>query len=206
MTANPIGVSVVICCHNSAKRLPRTLRHLAAEPLGDIPWEVVVVDHKSTDGTEAVAQLAWPTDHPVPLRVVDESRAGLSLARERGLSEAQFDIVSFLDDDNWVEPGWIATVAEVMLQHPQVGICGGYSEEVCEIDPPAWFERNKLGYAVGAQGDRAGDVTETRGSLWGAGLTLRKSAWEDLVSRGFRQSLPAAPCAGHDSTLTDRPG
>ena len=27
------GVSVVICCHNSAERLPETLRHLAAQEI-----------------------------------------------------------------------------------------------------------------------------------------------------------------------------
>jgi len=40
----PEGVSVIICCYNSAKRLPETLRHLAKQKLDTaFPWEVVVI-------------------------------------------------------------------------------------------------------------------------------------------------------------------
>ena len=71
------GVSVVICCHNSAKRLPETLAHLAAQdvPVGT-PWEVIVVDNCSTDGTSEVASRTWASRMTVPLRVVREERAG----------------------------------------------------------------------------------------------------------------------------------
>ena len=47
-----LGVSIVICCHNSAKLLPRTLEHLRAQEVDStIPWEVIVVDNASTDNT-----------------------------------------------------------------------------------------------------------------------------------------------------------
>jgi hypothetical protein len=34
-----------------------------------------------------------------------------------------------------------------------------------------------------------GDVTWVRNGLWGAGLCVRKTAWEGLVERGFRPKL-----------------
>jgi glycosyltransferase involved in cell wall biosynthesis len=36
--------------------------------------------------------------------VVQETRLGLSYARERAFDEARYDIISFIDDDNWVTP------------------------------------------------------------------------------------------------------
>jgi GT2 family glycosyltransferase len=49
-TERPAGVSVVVCCHNSASRLPTTLHHLAAQEVPrDLGWEVIVVDNASTD-------------------------------------------------------------------------------------------------------------------------------------------------------------
>src|SRR5271157_1514000 len=40
-----LGVSVVVCCHNSAQLLPATLAHLKAQRgCEGIPWEVVLVD------------------------------------------------------------------------------------------------------------------------------------------------------------------
>ncbi|MEW6736711.1 MAG: glycosyltransferase [Acidobacteriota bacterium] len=180
------GVSVVICCYNSAARLPKTLVHLAAQQVdADITWEVIVIDNASTDNTAKVAEASWPQDSPAPLRVVYESQQGLSHARRRGFAEAKYEIVSMVDDDNWVCPVWVQVIAELMAEHPEVGACGGINEAVCEITPPGWFEELKGMYAVGPQGQARGDVTISRGLLWGAGMSVRKSAWRQLIDNGF---------------------
>jgi glycosyltransferase involved in cell wall biosynthesis len=102
------GVSIIICCHNSSTKLPATLSHLRKQQVPrELPWEVVVVDNASTDGTSCVALNNWPQDAPTTLRVVTEKRLGLSHARTRGLLEAKYEIVSFIDDDNWVCSSWV---------------------------------------------------------------------------------------------------
>jgi glycosyltransferase involved in cell wall biosynthesis len=201
------GVSVIICCHNSSTRLPATLTHFRQQEVAsDIAWEVIVVDNASTDNTSEVALRCWPHDTPTKLKVVYEPRLGLSHARQCGLSEAKYEIVSFIDDDNWVSPNWVQLVAEIMSQHPNIGACGGYNEAVCEVTPPWWFEHYKNSYAIGSQGHEAGDVSGTRGFLWGAGLSVRKSAWQQLVREGFRALLVdrkgSAPTAGGDAELS----
>jgi glycosyltransferase involved in cell wall biosynthesis len=184
------GVSVILCCHNSERRLPPTLAHLAAQKVEPgLPWEVVVVDNASTDGTSVAARSAWPEDGPAPLRVVHEPEAGLSNARRRGFAEAGYEIVSFVDDDNWVCSDWVQRVAEIMSRHPEVGACAGLIEAVYEAPPPNSVLRFIRRYAVGDQGQGEGDVTDTRGWLWGAGLTTRRSAWRALTASGFRTLL-----------------
>jgi GT2 family glycosyltransferase len=118
-----------------------------------------------------------------------EPRLGLSHARHRGFSEAKYEIVSFIDDDNWVCRDWVQLVSKLMGQSPNVGACGGYNEPVCEIAPPYWFEIYKAAYAIGAQGSEPGDISNGRGFLWGAGMSVRKSSWQQLVSHGFQQLL-----------------
>lgn len=180
------GVSVVICSHNGADRLPLALSHLAAQKVRPgTSWEVIVVDNASTDGTAAVAKASWPVDAPSPLRVVHEQELGLTQARCRGLKEAQYELVSFIDDDNWPSSDWVYLMEEVMDQHQDVGACGGTLEAECEVSPPTWFSNCTEYYAVGRQSQCAGDITWTRGYLWGAGLTVRKSAWVALTARGF---------------------
>jgi hypothetical protein len=76
-----------------------------------------------------------------------------------------------------------------MAQHLEVGACGGASEAVCEITPPPWFEHQCKYYAIGPQAHQAGDITWDRGWLWGAGLTIRRSAWDSLVEKGFQPLL-----------------
>ena len=181
-----LGISVVIPCHNGVERLPATLAHIAAQrvPRG-VPWEVILVDNASTDGTPGAAR-AWPDPPPAPLRIVSEPRLGLSFAHFAGFAAARHEIVSFVEDDNWIAPDWLQVVSEIMAAHPDVGACGGQNEAHFSTPAPAWFEQYAHYYAVGVQGpEEGGDITWTRGYLWGAGMTVRARAWRQLVDGGF---------------------
>jgi glycosyltransferase involved in cell wall biosynthesis len=186
--SRPLGVTIAVCCHNSARRLPETLRHLLRQQAGrEIEWEVLAIDNGSTDETAQVARRCWPTGAPAPLRIAREETVGLSRARKRAFIEAAHEIVCFVDDDNWLCPEWVATVSKVMSAHPDVAVCGGPSVAVFEEDPPEWFERFARSYAVGPQGTERGYHVH---GFWGAGLVVRKSAWEQLYEGGFEQLLP----------------
>lgn len=183
------GMSFVLCCHNSAPRLPETLAHLAAQrvPAGTA-WEVVLVDNASTDGTADAARRIWG-DGPAPLRLVVEPRGGLSWARLAGMRAASCDALTLVDDDNWLAPDWIERSLEVLRAHPEAGAVGGRSEADFETSPPPWFSAFATSCAIGRQAEASGDVTSTRGYLWGAGLVLRRDAWDDLLAAGFEYLL-----------------
>jgi glycosyltransferase involved in cell wall biosynthesis len=187
----PEGVSIVICCYKAAGLLPQTLACLAAQRFSTTApaSEVIVVDNSSPDETAKVALESWPAECSIPLRVVFEPNRGLTYARLRGLAEARYEIVCFVDHDNRVSPDWIETAASVMAAHPEVGACGGQTEAASEEMLPRWFEQFQSYYAVGPQGDKAGDITDTRGYLWGAGLCLRKRAWQMLSEKQFSFTL-----------------
>jgi glycosyltransferase involved in cell wall biosynthesis len=185
---SPRGVSVLICCHNAAARLVPTLRHLLAQQTSEAtPWEVVVVDNASSDGTAEVARSVWPADHPVPLRVISEPRLGVGHARVRGLAEASYEYASFVDDDNWVCPQWVETVCAIFDRNPEVGACGSRNEAVFEVPPPPWFDRYKRSYAVGDLGPVAQYMSFA--DVWGAGCSLRRTAWQQLQKAGFSLRL-----------------
>jgi glycosyltransferase involved in cell wall biosynthesis len=189
MTAHsPRGVTILICCHNAAERLVPTLRHLLAQQTsGATPWEVLVVDNVSSDGTAEVARSVWPADHPARLRVILEPRLGVGYARVRGLAEARYEYISFVDDDNWVNPEWIETVCSIFDQKPEVGVCGSRNEAVFEVEPPRWFEQYQNNFAVGDWGPVARYTTYAE--IWGAGCSLRRTAWEQLQKAGFSLRL-----------------
>jgi glycosyltransferase involved in cell wall biosynthesis len=184
------GISVIICTHNGAKRLPLTLAHLASQrvPAG-VPWEVILMDNASTDGTAEVARASWPQPAPVELRVILEPRLGKMFAFQRGCIEARYAVMAFLDDDNWPEPDWLGNAHQIMADFPNVGACGGLTEGVFEAEPPAWFTGQASNYAVGEQWSEPGDITWARGYLWGAGMIVRRQAWRQLVEQGFRLYL-----------------
>jgi glycosyltransferase involved in cell wall biosynthesis len=181
------GFSVIICCHNGAARLPTTLAHLMAQEPPMTPWELLLVDNGSTDGTSAVARSCWQNG-PAPLRVIDESRPGVRYARERGLTEAKYEFLGFVDDDNWVAQDWVRAAYELISSDSSLGAVGSIRTPACEVSPPAWFANFHSRYAVLTDHD----FEQIRGPLDylpTAGLCVRKAAWKKLVQNGFRPKL-----------------
>lgn len=198
------GVSVIICTHNGATRLPATLAHLKLQNPPIAPWEVLLIDNASTDATAAVARSCWHNG-PAPLRVIKEARLGLRYARERGLAEATYAFLGFVDDDNWVADDWVRTAYEIMSSDASLGALGGILTPAHEVPLPEWFENLHSSYAILT--DR--DFKQMRGpflSLAGAGLCLRKEAWAELIQNGFRLNLTGRLgkklLAGEDMELT----
>lgn len=181
------GVSVVICCHNSETLLPTTITHVKNQRVeGDLEWEVLLIDNASTDNTALVARQCWGDDGPAPLRVVQETRLGLSYARERAFDEARYEIVSFIDDDNWVTPEWVTTVWQCMSEDLELGAIGSANTAVADVAFPDWFARYSDYYAVW---DFPPDATIATSNLQGAGMTIRKSVWHWLKNHGFHLQL-----------------
>jgi len=168
--------------------LPETLRHLSQQDVSESQqWEIVVIDNASTDDTAEAAIRYCPAAIRDRLRVVREETPGLSHARMRGVKEAGLEIVSFIDDDNWVCSSWVRTVSEIFGGAPEIGAAGGPSEGHFTSEPPTWFAQVEGYFAVGPQHAMTGDITSAQGTLlWGAGLCIRKEAWEKLFQNGFQ--------------------
>src|SRR6516165_10294953 len=126
------GLSIVICCYNGGSRLPPTLAHLKVQDQAPVPWEIVLVDNASTDNTVEVARSCWK-DGPVPLRVVYEPQLGTRYARERGLQEATYSLVGFVDDDNWVKRDWVTTAYEIMSSDRKLGALSSIRIPVSDV-------------------------------------------------------------------------
>lgn len=178
------GISVIICCYNSADRLPQTLAHLASQKFSQkISWEIIVVDNASTDHTSAVARNCWEEQgSPVPLKVVTEPQMGLTNARNRGVTEAKYEILIFCDDDNGLSESYMNIAWEILNTDRNIGALGGngYSSTL-----PLWLMDFMNYYALGPQGTHSGEVTYTQGCLYGAGLVIRKSSLKTIKQKEF---------------------
>ena len=168
-------VSVVICTYNGSTRIQSTLQALS-RCAADFPVEIVIVDNNSNDGTADVAQQVWAAcnNQRFDFRVVRETEPGLTFARRAGIRAARGDIVVFCDDDNWLSPDYLKLAVEIMAD-PAIGAAGGQSEPEIEGPIPTFIYSHGFGYALGVQGLASGDVTQKRGYLWGAGLTVRRA-------------------------------
>lgn len=191
----PWGVSFVICAYNAAGRIPETLEHIAAQRVPEgLDWEVLVVDNRSTDGTAEVAVRSWPGDSS-RLRVLREDRPGTSHARQRGIRESRFELIAFVDDDNWLAEDWLAVAERSMRESPRVAALGGYNEPQLHSAPPAWFAAFQQLFAVGPQGRETGEVKA--GAIWTAGFLLRRQAWIETQRTSFLGVTTPAGKAGY---------
>jgi len=185
------GISLILCCHNSAKRLPETLKHIAAQRFTTpLSWEVIVINNNSTDSTKQTALDIWKAlESPTQLNVFEETKPGLSFAREKGIKVAKYDILLWCDDDNWLGNTYVETAYDVMNANQSIGALGGWCEAVFEVEKPKWFDAQAKYFAVSKQGRQSGDITKKKGCVYGAGMVVRKSPAKQLQALGFKQLL-----------------
>lgn len=106
----PACVTVVIPSYNYARFLPRAIASVLGQTRGD--FVIVVVDDGSTDDTWALVEPFLKAD--LRVHYVHQQNAGLSAARNTGISLARTDLIAFLDaDDEW-EPGFLERALATM--------------------------------------------------------------------------------------------
>jgi glycosyltransferase involved in cell wall biosynthesis len=183
MQAKKNGISVIVCCYNSAARIIPTLEHLVAQKMSThIPWEIILIDNNSNDGTGNIAE-NYMQGHSstIPFSVVPEPDPGLSNARSKGFQEAKYEIVLMVDDDNSLAPNYVEGIYLGFENEPNVGMVGGLGSAELENNPPKWFKDYAYCFAVGEQNPKE--------HLYGAGLGLRMSALDRLRKAGFKSLL-----------------
>lgn len=135
MNSPNIKFSVVIPLYDKAPYIVAAVNSVLAQTFQD--FEVVVVDDGSDDGgAELVEAIADPR-----VSVVRQVNAGVSAARNTGISRAGGEWVAFLDADDWLHPHYLATLVDVQNKHPGADTVAadhllvGHSEGMW---PPTW--------------------------------------------------------------------
>ncbi|HET9733596.1 MAG TPA: glycosyltransferase [Acidimicrobiales bacterium] len=112
-----VELSIVIPSRDAAEDLPYQLESLASQH-AEVPWEVVVSDNGSTDGT---ADIALRFAERLDVRVVDASgQPGRAFACNQGAAAARGASICFLDADDEVASGYVDAMAAALRAHPFV--------------------------------------------------------------------------------------
>lgn len=112
-------ITVIVCAHNEKRFIAPCLHSLLAQ--SRLPDEVLVINNASTDRTGEIAS-AIPG-----VRVIDEPRKGLVVARERGRREARSQLLVYIDADCRAPLTWLERVAARFEEDDElIALSGNY--------------------------------------------------------------------------------
>ena len=137
-------ISVIVCTYNRAHYLQDTLAHLLKQEMSINEFEVLVIDNNSSDETENICTVISKENPHFPFQFVKEYVQGLSHARNRGVKEANGNILTFIDDDAFAKPDFVKNIAQHFTAHKDTMAIGGRIIPQYESGPPAWMSKHLL--------------------------------------------------------------
>ncbi|MCD6369443.1 MAG: glycosyltransferase [Thermoproteales archaeon] len=108
-------VSVVIPVKNRRRYIGELLQSLMNQRIK--PYEIIVVDGGSTDGTLEVAR-------NFPVKILFDEGRGTNAARNIGLLNAKGDIVAFIDADCVAPPDWLENMVKELENGDHICVGG----------------------------------------------------------------------------------
>jgi glycosyltransferase involved in cell wall biosynthesis len=111
-----VEISVVIPLYNKAPYIERAINSVFAQTFQD--FEIIVVDDGSTDGGADLVK----KHEDSRICVIQQENAGVSAARNRGITEAKGELIAFLDaDDEW-KPEFLEILLNLRRKYPEAGL------------------------------------------------------------------------------------
>ncbi|MBA5865669.1 MAG: glycosyltransferase [Nitrospira sp. CR1.3] len=172
MKISTLTVTVIIPVFNGGAKFRASLDSVRkADPPPD---EIIVVGDGDTDGSSQYAEAAGVRVYRFP------SPGGPGRARNLGASQAQSDILFFVDADVTIPPNAVSHVQMIFQDTPSVdAIIGSYDEEPGEPDFLSQY-KNLFHHFVHQNGQREAST------FWGACGAIRRTSFQAV--HGFDES------------------
>lgn len=172
-------VSVVVVNWNRCALLRACLDSLRGQR--DCPFEVILVDNGSSDGSAAMARAEFSAAFPLCI-VENSENLGFCQANNQGIAEARGEFVALLNNDAEAAPGWLAALRGAFHDRPNLGMA---ASKILLYDDPRRID--KAGHLIYLDGQNRGRGT----GEWDRGQyeTMEEVAWPDGCAAMYRRSM-----------------
>ena len=114
-------ISVIVPVYNVKPYLKKCFDSIVRQNYRNL--EIILVDDGSTDGSGDLCEELARQDSRV--RAIHKKNGGLGSARNAGMDAAKGEILSFVDSDDWIEPGMYDTMTGILCrENAQIIACG----------------------------------------------------------------------------------
>ncbi len=137
-------VSTIIPAYNCERYLPKAIESVLAQTYK--PFEVIVVDDGSVDGTADIAKSYKE------VRYIYQMNQGHGTAKNAGIAASKGEFLAFLDADDLWTPDKLRVQVDYLVNHPDVG----YSISKMQIflesgtELPKWLDKDWLSEGIPA--------------------------------------------------------
>ncbi len=176
--------SIIVALYNKSAHIEKCLQSIFNQTFTE--YEIIVVNDGSTDDSyEKVQKISIP--HSCQLQIINQQNMGVSSARNNGVKQAKYDLIAFLDADDWWEPTYLAEMKNLIDAFPEAGIFGsgyclvknGVSRNADVAVEPA-FKMGLINYFEVYSRNLCMP-------LWTSSVVIRKSIFE--AEKGFKPFL-----------------
>lgn len=118
-------ISVIMLTYNREKFVSRAIESVLAQTHPD--FEFIVVDNGSTDRSGKIAD-EYAVKNP-RIRVIHRERGNIGAGRNTGLDAARGEYITFIDDDDYLEPDYLYSLYLLAAEHnADIAVCGSWRE------------------------------------------------------------------------------
>jgi glycosyltransferase EpsJ len=107
-------ISVIVPAYNAEKYIEKCVSSVLSQSFSDL--ELIVVNDGSKDATAEIVSAMAEKDARV--RLINQPNAGVSAARNAGLSAAAGELIAFVDADDWLRPDAYETMISALDASP----------------------------------------------------------------------------------------
>lgn len=107
---HPMKISIIIPCLNSAEFIGKCLDSILIQGVDSSEFEIIIVDDGSSDDTKKIARDHLAKADFKNVKIIDSNHAGPGGARNSGMKEALGDYIWFVDSDDSILEGSLASI------------------------------------------------------------------------------------------------
>ena len=110
--------SVIIPLYNKANYIEKAIQSVLQQTFRD--FELIIINDGSTDkSSEKIADL-----NDERIRIINQSNAGVSIARNNGVKHSRYSNIAFLDADDWWNEHFLQEMSDLITHFPEAGMYG----------------------------------------------------------------------------------